>query len=90
MIKDGTPEWAYDEDNYCVCCGHGSWKYHTPDCELRDALDATLNIRRRDEAKVPRMKSDEVLPGVKAEELTEFGNWLMRGWNHGWVRISDV
>lgn len=36
---DGTPAWAYDEDGYCVCCGNGRWKYHMPDCELRDALD---------------------------------------------------
>lgn len=35
-----TPPWAYDEDGYCVCCGNGRWKYHMPDCELRDALDA--------------------------------------------------
>lgn len=35
-----TPSWAYDEDGYCVCCGNGRWKYHMPDCELRDALDA--------------------------------------------------
>ncbi len=40
MSKDGTPDWAYDEDGYCVCCGNGNWKYHMPDCELRDALDA--------------------------------------------------
>ena len=37
--KDGTPDWAYDEDDYCVCCGNGRWKYHMPECELRDALD---------------------------------------------------
>jgi hypothetical protein len=37
--KDGTPAWAYDEDGYCVCCGNGRWKFHTPDCALRDALD---------------------------------------------------
>ncbi len=40
MSKDGTPEWAYDEDGYCVCCGNGNWKYHMPECELRDGLDA--------------------------------------------------
>lgn len=37
---DGTPAWAYDEDSYCVCCGNGRWKFHMPECELRDALDA--------------------------------------------------
>ncbi len=37
--KDDTPDWAYDEDGYCVCCGNGKWKYHMPECELRDALD---------------------------------------------------
>ena len=37
--KDDTPDWAYDEDDYCVCCGNGKWKYHMPECELRDALD---------------------------------------------------
>lgn len=36
---DGTPSWAYDEDGYCVCCGNGRWKYHMPECELREALD---------------------------------------------------
>lgn len=36
---DGTPSWAYDEDGYCVCCDAGRWRYHMPDCELRDALD---------------------------------------------------
>lgn len=39
--KDGTPAWAYDEDGYCVCCGNGRWKFHMPECELRDALDFT-------------------------------------------------
>lgn len=42
---DGTPAWAYDEDGYCVCCGNGRWKYHRPDCELRDALDAEAVVR---------------------------------------------
>ena len=37
--KDDTPDWAYDEDDYCVCCGNGKWKYHMPECKLRDALD---------------------------------------------------
>lgn len=37
--KDGTPEWAYDEDGYCVCCFNGKWKYHAPWCGLRNALD---------------------------------------------------
>ena len=39
MSKDDTPEWAYNEDGYCVCCGNGNWKYHMPECELRNALD---------------------------------------------------
>ena len=40
VSKDGTPNWAYDEDGYCVCCGNGHWKHHMPECELRDSLDA--------------------------------------------------
>lgn len=43
--KDGTPAWAYDEDGYCVCCDAGRWKYHMPDCELRDALGAMAIVR---------------------------------------------
>ncbi len=42
---DGTPGWAYDEDGYCVCCGNGKWKYHMPECELRDALDVVSQGR---------------------------------------------
>lgn len=38
--KDGTPGWAYDEDGYCVCCDAGRWKFHMPECHLREALDA--------------------------------------------------
>lgn len=41
---DGTPAWAYDEDHYCVCCGNGRWKYHMPECELRDALDIAKTL----------------------------------------------
>jgi hypothetical protein len=40
-------DWAYDEDGYCVCCGNGCWKYHMPDCELRDALDEVERLRDR-------------------------------------------
>lgn len=36
---DGTPAWCYDEDGYCIRCGNGRWKHHTPGCELRDLLD---------------------------------------------------
>ena len=38
--EDGTPSWAYNEDGYCVSCDNGHWKHHTPECELRDALDS--------------------------------------------------
>ena len=48
MSKDGTPEWAYNEDGYCVCCGNGNWKYHMPECELRDGLDAARRVANPD------------------------------------------
>jgi hypothetical protein len=41
-----TPGWAYDEDGYCVCCGNGNWKFHAPECDLRDALDAEMERER--------------------------------------------
>ena len=41
--KDGTPGWAYGEDG-CVCCGNGRWKFHMPECHLRDALEALDRI----------------------------------------------
>lgn len=43
--KDGTPSWAYNEDGYCVCCGNGYWKFHMPECELRDTLDELAELR---------------------------------------------
>lgn len=38
-MDDNTPDWAYDEDGYCVCCGNGRWKFHAVECGLRDLLD---------------------------------------------------
>ena len=73
--KDGTPSWAYDEDHYCVCCGHGSWKYHTYDCELRDSLDAG-NFGYVAAGPREALKSDEVVPGVKAEEAVKHPTML--------------
>ncbi len=50
VSKDGTPNWAYDEDGYCVCCGNGHWKHHMPECELRDSLDALNAVANPDYA----------------------------------------
>ena len=33
------PEWAYDEDHYCVACGNGDWKFHAPWCELAELYE---------------------------------------------------
>lgn len=39
--KAGRPDWAYDEDGYCIDpdCGNGRWKHHAPDCHIADLLD---------------------------------------------------
>lgn len=33
------PDWAYDEDGYCVSCFNGKWKAHSPYCELADLYE---------------------------------------------------
>ncbi len=33
------PEWAYNEDHYCVACGNGNWKAHAPWCEIAHLFD---------------------------------------------------
>lgn len=40
--ENWTPGWAYNEDGYCVDCGHGRWKFHAPWCALADALELLL------------------------------------------------
>lgn len=49
---DGTPAWAYDEDGYCVCCGNGHWKFHMPECDLRDALDIVDRVAKMEHREV--------------------------------------
>lgn len=44
-----TPDWAYTEDGYCICCGNGKWKFHMPWCELRDALDVLHLVQDDDQ-----------------------------------------
>lgn len=36
------PEWAYDEDGYCVDCGNGRWKSHNEWCELSYLFDQAV------------------------------------------------
>lgn len=53
MGYDNTPIWAYDEDGYCVCCGNGRWKFHMPECELRDALDIVRGLAASEDTAGP-------------------------------------
>lgn len=45
VSPDATPDWAYTEDGYCVCCGNGKWKFHMPACLLRDSLDLVASVK---------------------------------------------
>jgi hypothetical protein len=71
---DGTPAWAYDEDGYCVCCDNGRWKHHMPECELRDALDATVIVRNLAAADEPLTWEENIDGSGETSSCTSCGN----------------
>ena len=76
VSKDGTPNWAYDEDGYCVCCGNGHWKHHMPECELRDSLDAARKYANPDIDAATEAVSNEMANRRIDRYITDRDVWV--------------
>jgi hypothetical protein len=65
------PEWAYNEDGYCVDCGNGNFKFHAPWCEIAELFDMQSRSKTpQSTTEETRAMTPEGLQAIKDDLLT--------------------